>query len=265
MVTANLPRCAFLLGARFASRLFMLPEEDEAPYTDHSVELMSNVGSPFPTRRRRIAQVAVAAILLGAAGLIALAFTEHRRALNAERALENAESTQPLGSLAAQEAQAAEEARATAAPNAAAQPPPDLSSAPPPATTNIVIVNPPAPAANGSSRVAAPRAASGSLPAPALTAAVPIPNVSSADNGNGNNGTSTVYVPTPVLPNATTGTNIPAQSVNNGSLPNPALPNGSSDVPTPGQPNGAGTSVPSEPSTPVGSVPASPPPSGVTP
>lgn len=249
------------LGARLALMGVMLPEEDEAPQSDHSVELAAELESPFPTRRRRVAQVAASAVLLGACGLIALAFSEHQRAIENERALESAQSAQlqdgwkTLGALAAQEA------RATDAQNAAAQPPAAPTVPPAPATTNIVIVNPPMQPQRNSSNVEAP-----AVP----RVAAPTPSIGTATS----NGSNTVYVPTAVLPNITTGTDIPGQNLSNGSVPgsvpNPALPNGSSgSIPaTPTEPNGATSAAPntpSTPSTPVGTIPASPPPSGITP
>ncbi len=223
----------------------MLPEEDEAPQSDHSVELVSEIDSPFPPRRRRIAQVAVVGCMLAASGLIALAFVEHWRALDEERTLEAVQSTQlqdgwkTLGTLASEQARAAD---AQNTQNAAAQPVAAPTVAvPTPATTNIVIVNPPAQqAARAPVTVDAPAAPS---------VAVPVPGVS--------NGTNTVYVPTPVLPNTATGTDIPGQNVSNGSIPG--------STPNPALPNGSTTSEPNVPSTPVGSVPASPPTTGITP
>jgi hypothetical protein len=242
----------------------MLPEEDEVPQSDHSVELAADLESPFPTRRRRIAQFAAVAVLLGACGLIALAFSEHQRAIETERALESAQSAQlqdgwkTLGALAAQEA------RATDAENAAPQPPAAPTVPPAPATTNIVIVNPPARPQRNSSNVEAPVV-------PNVVA--PTPSVGTPAS----NGSNTVYVPTPALPNITTGADIPGQNLSNGSvpgsLPNPALTNGSSGgIPaTPTEPNGATSAAPNAPSapntppTPVGTIPVSPPPSGITP
>ncbi|MEP7051701.1 MAG: hypothetical protein ABJB12_15165 [Pseudomonadota bacterium] len=241
-------------------RMLMLPEEDEAPQSDHSVEL--ELDSPFPTRRRRIAQVAVAAVMMGAAGLIAFAVAEHRRALDTERALEDTQSTQlqdgwkTLGAIAAHDARTSDTQVA-----AAAQPPaaPTVGSVPVPATTNIVIVNSPSQPAQ--------RSASGASAPPVPSVATPTPAVGSATNSGSN--TAYVPMPVPVLPDVTTDTNIPGQnlSLTPGSVPNPALPNGSSSsVPAaPGQPNTTNTATPNEPATPVGSVPASPPASGITP
>lgn len=244
----------------------MLPEEDEAPQSDHSVELVTELDSPFPTRRRRIAQVVVIAVMMSAGGLIGLALTEHRRALDEERALEHAQGAQlkdgwkTLGIIAAEEARAVDAQKAAAQPTAVPSAPPAQTSVPAPAPANVVIVNPP---------VATERRSRGSAAPAVPTVVIPTPDV-----GTESNRSNTVYVPTPALPDAT-GTNIPEQNLSNGStpgsLPNPALPNGASNgVPEiPGQPNGPNTAAPGAPSTsaepPTGSVPTSPPESGITP
>jgi len=188
--------------------------------------------------------------MLAASGLIALAFVEHRRALDEERTLEAVQTTQlqdgwkTLGTLATQESARhgrAERRSATrwrphnplAAPTVAAPPPA-------PVATNIVIVNPPvqAPARNPAT-ANAPAAPAVAVPAPGVSnERAPFTcHAGATKSGHGQR-------------------RFPAkrrQRLGARVSPNPALPNGSA----PGTPERSFDAR--------SSVPASPPTTGITP
>jgi hypothetical protein len=212
----------------------MTPHDDTAPLDEHSVELTSELDFGASRRRRTLAALSVALCLTGAGVILGLAGVRSERAHEAERAAEAAQreqlrsSEQGAVSAAAQEAQLA----ATASTPPAASAAPSSSSASMPAATAL----PPR------RNQPAARRRSGAPDAPA----VPSGSFHGADSER-RLGTSESDLALPSDSTTTSG-DIPGGNTSNGSVPgsvpNPALPNGSSNSTTlPGVPNDSSNST----------------------
>ena len=236
----------------------MTSDEENSPYSEHSVELTNEANSRSAKRRRILSATAVAICLTGAAALIVAAVrTREEQHAREQHALTSAVAASPLPGADSPAQPPA--GPATPQPELA-QPEPAPPSNVPPVTASTPVktdsAHTPSAASNSASSGSSASVSAGKARAQAhrsRSAAVPpgVANRGLHPTQDFSDLPHSSDSATQDLPSGVTGNDIPAQGISDGSVrgsvANQALPNGSSSEPSPGLPNGSSdTSSPGE-------------------